>query len=249
MSNVEDRQPLFEHLGELRDRIIKCAYAVFICSLAAWFFHDQLFDLIRHPIQPYLTNTGGGLMFTHPTDKFVAHIKISVLAGVIAACPIWLYQIWRFVAPGLYAHERKYAAGFIISGTLLFLTGVCFVYFLVFPAAFKFLLGFGGDVDKPMITIEEYFSFFTTTTLVFGLCFELPLVLVLLGVIGLIDDKTLRKNRRYAIVLLALLSAIVTPPDILSMMMLLVPMVGLYEISIWIVAAFIRKRKTAMKTS
>lgn len=249
MSDVDDRQPLVEHLGELRDRLIKCAFAVFICGLVAWFFSTQIFDLIRLPIEPYLNNTNGGLMFTHPMDKFMAHVKVSALTGVIFSCPVWLFQLWRFVAPGLYAHEQKYAAGFIISGTTLFVTGVLFVYFLVFPAAFKFLLGFGGDIDKPLITISEYLSFFITTTLVFGISFELPLILVLLGLVGIVDSKMLRKNRRYAIVLLALVSAVVTPPDMLSMIMLLVPLVILYEISILIVAAFARKRQNAMKTS
>lgn len=249
MSDVDDRAPLVEHLGELRDRIIKCAFAILICGGIAWFFSSQIFELIRQPIAPYLNNTDGGLVFTHPMDKFMSHVKVAMLAGVILACPVWLYQLWRFVAPGLYAHEQKYAAGFIISGTILFLTGVLFVYFLVFPAAFKFLLGFGGDVDKPLITISEYLSFFITTTLVFGVSFELPLVLVLLGLIGIVDAKMLRTNRRYAIVILALVSAVVTPPDMLSMIMLLVPLVFLYEVSILIVGAFARKRQNANKTS
>jgi sec-independent protein translocase protein TatC len=249
MSEVEDRQPLVEHLGELRDRLIKCAYAIFICGIIAWFFTSQIFDLIRLPIEPYLTNTNGGLIFTHPMDKFMAHVKIAMLTGLILACPVWLYQLWRFVAPGLYAKEQKYAAGFIISGTVLFMSGVLFVYYLVLPAAFKFLLGFGGDLDKPLITIEEYLSFFITTTLVFGASFELPLVLVLLGLIGIVDAKMLRKNRRYAIVILAAVSAVVTPPDMLSMIMLLVPLLILYEISILIVAAFARKSQNANKTS
>ncbi len=242
MSEI-DRQPLTEHLGELRDRLIKCAYAIFICGGIAWFFSAEIFDLIRMPIEPYLNNTNGGLMFTHPMDKFMAHVKVSMLAGLVFSCPVWLFQIWKFVAPGLYAHEQKYAAGFIISGTMLFVTGVLFVYYLVFPAAFKFLLGFGGDVDKPLITISEYLSFFITTTLVFGISFELPLIIVLLGLIGLVDATMLRKNRRYAIVLLALVSAVVTPPDMLSMIMLLVPLLFLYEVSILVLVAFARKHK------
>lgn len=249
MSELEDRAPLFDHLTELRSRIIKCAYAIFIFAILGWFLSGPIFDFIRHPIEPYLTNTNGGLIFTNPTDKFVAYIQIAVYFGFLASGPFWLYQIWQFVAPGLYAHERKYAVGFIASGTLLFMSGVAFVYFLVFPAAFKFLLGFGNSVDKPMITIEGYLSFILKTTLVFGLAFELPLVLVLLGMIGLIDDNTLKKNRRYAIVLLALLAAVVTPPDVLSMTSLLVPLLMLYEISIFIVAGIARKRRNAMKTS
>lgn len=249
MSEVEDRQPLVEHLGELRDRLIKCAYAIFICGIIAWFFSAEIFELIRVPIAPYLNNTDGGLIFTHPMDKFMAHVKVAMLAGLIFSCPVWLYQLWKFVAPGLYAHEQKYAAAFIVSGTMLFVAGVLFVYYLVFPAAFKFLLGFGGDVDKPLITISEYLSFFVTTTLVFGISFELPLILVLLGLIGIVDVAKLRKHRRYAIVLLAVVSAVVTPPDMLSMIMLLVPLLFLYEVSILILAALARKHSNAHKTS
>jgi sec-independent protein translocase protein TatC len=243
MSNEDSsQQTLIDHLTELRDRLVKCAYAIVICTLIAWIFNNNIFDLVRAPIEPYLSKTVGGLVFTNPMDKFLAHIKVAVMAGMILACPVWLYQVWMFVTPGLYSHERKYAAAFIGSGSVLFATGVAFVYKLVLPAAFRFLLGFGGDVDKPMITISEYLSFFITTTLVFGLAFELPLIITLLGIIGIVDAAFLRKNRRYAFVIIAITAAIITPPDLLSMILLLLPMALLYEISILIVASFAKKR-------
>ena len=158
------------------------------------------------------------------------------------ACPAWIYQAWMFIAPGLYAHEKKYSLTFVFAGIILFLTGVSFAYFLVLPSAFEFLFSFGGSVDKPLITISEYMSFFATMTLVFGASFELPLILVALGVLGIVSSNTLREKRRYAIVALATIAAVITPPDVLSMMMLLVPLAGLYEISILVVRVVERKR-------
>ncbi len=234
---------LVDHLTELRDRLVKAAWAIAFTTAFCLAFSEQLFTIVRHPISHHLP--GGGLVFTNPMDKFLAHMKLSVVCGVILACPIWIYQLWRFVAPGLYAHEKKYSAAFVTSGIGLFLMGCSFAYFLVLPMAFEFLFNFGGSVDKPLITITEYLSFFATMILVFGASFELPLVLVILGVLGIVSSKTLREKRRYAIVGMATIAAVITPPDILSMMMLLVPLTILYEISILVVQVVERQRRTA----
>jgi sec-independent protein translocase protein TatC len=241
-SNTEQQlQTLTDHLVELRDRLIKSAWAVALFAIICFTFSEHLFDFIRAPIAQHLA--GGGLIFTNPMDKFVAHIKVSLMCGVILACPVWIYQAWRFIAPGLYANEKKYSTLFIAAGTGLFATGVMFAYFLVLPTAFHYLLTFGGTVDKPMITINEYLSFFTTMILVFGGAFELPLVIVVLGAIGLVSAQSLRAKRRFAIVALAIFAAVITPPDALSMLLLLVPLVGLYEISILLVAMVDKKRQ------
>jgi sec-independent protein translocase protein TatC len=240
-SNSTPGQSLIEHLTELRNVLVKAAWAIGLATAACWYFHNELFDIIRGPIAPYLDK--GGLVFTHPIDKFMAHLKVTVLAGVMVSAPIWLYQAWQFVAPGLYAHERRYSLVFIASGTLLFLVGTSFAYFLVLPAAFHFLLSFGGQTDRPMITIENHLSFVTSMMLVFGFAFELPLVIVVLGAIGIVDQKFLREKRRIMIVILAVVSAIVTPPDAMSMLSLLVPLIILYEISILLVGAMHKKRK------
>lgn len=226
-------QTLTDHLTELRYRLIRSAWGIVIVSAVCWYFNDELFNLVREPVTKFLP--AGGLVFTSPTDKFIVSMKLALLGGIIGSCPIWIYQVWKFIAPGLYSNERKYTLIFITVGTVLFGTGVLFAYYLALPTALEFLLTFGGTVDKPMITITEYLSFFMTMTLVFGAAFELPLILVLLGVIGLIDQNTLRSKRRYAVVILAFLSAIITPPDALSMIMLLGPMWALYEISILVV--------------
>ena len=242
-SHQDANQTLVEHLAELRKCLVWSFLFVFVGFLVCWGVSEILFDLIRAPIQPYLKSSTGGLVFTGPMDKFLAHIKISFLGGIITTSPLWMHQIWRFISPGLYANEKRYGVGFIFSGTTLFLLGVSFVYFVVYPMAFNFLMNFGGTTDSPMITIGEYISFFITTTIVFGLAFEMPLILTILGMMGLVSDKFLVSKRRYAIVILAALSAIVTPPDVISMIMMMVPMVGLYEISILLVRIFAQKRE------
>jgi len=241
MENLEkdipaDDQSLVGHLTELRYRLVRVIAIVAVGSLLGWVNSERLFDIIRQPIHPFLPT--GGLVYTGMMDKFLAHIKVSILAGIILTCPIWLYQVWQFVAPGLYKNEKKYAFSFLFFGSVLFVSGALFVYYVVYPFAFEYLMGFGGQEDKPMITIDSYVSFFLTTTLIFGLAFELPLIMTILGMLGIVDEEFLRKNRRYAIVLLAFMSAVITPPDVISMLFLLTPLLGLYELSIVLVKSF-----------
>ncbi len=235
MSNEEEApQTLVEHLSDLRKCLLRSVIAVVVGFCVCWMFRNQLFEIIKQPIAPFLKD--GSLVFTGPMDNFLAHIKISLLASIILSCPFWIYQVWLFIAPGLYEKEKKYGIAFIFSGSFLFLLGVSFVYFIVYPMAFDFLMNFGGSGNTaPMITISEYLSFFTTTTLVFGAAFEMPLVLTILGILGVIDHHFLASKRRYAIVILAALSAMITPPDVISMFAMLVPLSLLYELSIFLV--------------
>lgn len=238
---TNEGQGLVDHLTELRVRVVRILWILIVGSGLSWMYSEVIFDVIRQPIQAYLPS--GGLVYTGVMDKFLAYVQISILSGVILTCPLWLYQVWLFVAPGLYKTEKKYAVGFLGFGTLMFLIGVSFVYFVVYPSAFHFLMNFGGTEDRPMITIDSYLSFFITTTLVFGAAFELPLIIVILGMMGIIDQKFLREKRRYAVVVLSLVSAVITPPDIMSMLFLLVPLLLLYEIGI--VAVGIMSPKSA----
>ena len=240
-----DNQTLVDHLVELRTRLIRSALFVFVASALCYGYSEELFNIIRAPIEPYLQ--GGGLVFTAPMDKFMAHIKIAILGGVVLSCPFWIYQVWKFVAPGLYSKEKNLTLGFILSGTFLFLLGVCFSYFVAFPLAFDFLMNFGGSVDKPMITIDAYLSFMTTTTLMFGVAFELPMVIIVLGMLGIVSQKFLREKRRYAVVILSVVAAILSPPDVMSMVLMMIPMLILYEVGVFAVGFFEKKRAESIE--
>jgi sec-independent protein translocase protein TatC len=241
----EPTQDLTGHLGDLRKVIVRIVLIVGLGFIVSWIYSENIFDIIRKPILPYVN----GLVFTGIADKFVAHMKVSLLSGILLTCPLWLYQIWGFVAPGLYKTEKKAVVSFLAAGTFLFLTGIAFVYFIVFPFAFEFLLLFGGSTDTPMITISEYLSFFVSTSLMFGFVFELPLAITILGILGIVNAAFLRNIRRYAIVIISIVSAIITPPDIMSMILVMVPLLILYELSILSVAFFAKERQNVNRTN
>lgn len=235
-SSSSNEMSLIQHIAELRVRVTYAALFILVGTVICWGFSEMLFNIIRSPIQPYLPQ--GGLVFTGPIDKFMAHIKLAFIAGVTLSAPFWLYQLWKFISPALYKKEKNYAVGFIFFGTLQFILGILFSYFIVFPLAFKFLMTFGGDIDKPMITIDSYLGFFTQTSLLFGLTFEMPVIITFLGIVGIISQSFLIKNRRYAVVAMAAISAIAAPPDALSMVLLLGPLWVMFETSVFLVGFF-----------
>ena len=224
------QQTLTEHLADLRKRIINILLCVGAGGALSFIYSEKLFEIMRGPVAQYLPQ--GGLVYTGIMDKFNAHVQLSLLSGVVLTAPLWLYQVWLFVAPGLYRDERKYAASFLVSGTLLFSAGVAFCYYVVFPMAFNWLFNFGGTADKPMLTIAEYMSFFVVTLFLFGVSFELPLILIMLGLVGIIDIDFLKDKRRFAYVGLSVVAAALTPPDVVSQVMMLGPLVLLYESAI-----------------
>ncbi len=241
----EGHMSFIEHLRDLRECLFRAVLGIFVGMCLCWGLSDHLFEYIRKPIQPFLQ--GGGLVFTGPMDKFMAHIKISLVCGVIISSPFWLYQVWKFISPALYKNEKKLVAGFVAAGTIQFLIGAAFCYFVVFPSAFEFLMNFGGTTDKPMITIGQYLDFFSQTIIIFGLTFEVPVVITFLGFLGLVSQRFLKEKRRYAIVINAVIAAIAAPPDVLSMMLLLVPLAVMYEISVLLVGMFERKKIEQLK--
>ena len=236
-------QGMSEHLLELRSRILKALLGIAIGFAFSWFFCEQILDFISSPIRPYLPSTDGRLIFTSPFEKFFFYLRISLFAGFVLSCPFWLYQCWKFISPGLYKNEKKMSLIFVSFGVLLFLSGVLFVYFVVYPFSFRFLLGFGGDGELAYISLKPYLSFFIRIALVFGLVFETPLILSFLLKTKVLSPKQLAQARPYALVFIAGLSALVTPPDIFSMFFMMGPLYLLFELSILIGKFFNRKEK------
>jgi sec-independent protein translocase protein TatC len=184
---------------------------------------------------------GGSLIFTSVAEAFFTYMKVGFIGGVILTSPFILYQVWAFVAPGLYRHEKKYVVPFVLAGSFFFAIGILFAYYVALPVGFKFLLGFATDFIKPLPSMKEYLSFSIKFLLAFGLVFEFPVVLVLLARIGVVDAKTLARQRKYAILLIFIFAAVLTPPDIISQVIVALPMIGLYELSILLSKLFGKK--------
>ncbi len=243
----EDKQPFLEHLEELRKRLISSFIAVGVGFAIAYFFKELLFDVLVLPIQPALSKDGH-LIFTSPTEMFITQIKVALIGGVLISLPYIFYQIWMFVAPGLYQKEKKVVTPLILSSTLLFVAGAAFAYAAVLPIAFKFLLGFGregadGGVSiEALISVREGFAFSIKMLFAFGVAFQLPIVIFFLSKMGVVTPEFLRKKRAYAILLAFVAGAILTPPDIFSQCLLALPLMLLYEASI-LVARLVGKPK------
>lgn len=239
-SRNEGNMSIFEHLNELRFRLTRSAYIIFLGAIACWGFSERIFDFLREPIAPFLPS--GGLIFTAPMDKFMAHMKISLIGGLLITTPFWLYQLWCFISPALYKREKKLAIGFVFFGTLQFVMGLAFSYYFVLPLSFKFLMNFGGTTDQAMITIDSYFSFLTHAAIVFGICFEMPVIISFLGLMGVVSRRFLIEKWRYSVLIMSLISAVAAPPDALSMILMIGALAILYVISIVVVGYFEKVR-------
>ncbi|RLB78540.1 MAG: twin-arginine translocase subunit TatC [Deltaproteobacteria bacterium] len=240
---VEDeKQPFMSHLEELRKRLMACAIAVGVGFVAAYFFKERLFELLVMPLKRVLPE-GDKLIFTNLPEMFFTYLKVSFVAGLLAAMPFIFYEIWMFVAPGLYQKEKKFLIPFVISSSILFVGGALFGYFVVFPFGFKFFMSFANEYIKPLPSVKQYFSFSTKLLLAFGLVFELPVASFFLAKMGLITSDFLKKQRKFAVLLIFVAAAILTPPDVITQIMMAGPLLALYEVSIWVARAA-RSKKT-----
>ena len=238
-----------DHLEELRRRIVYSIAAVAIGFFACWWKVEWIYDLMQRPILEVLRANGMSekLVYLNPTEPFNLYLKIAALAGLFVTSPFVLYQVWMFISPGLYRHEKRYVVPFMTSTIALFLTGGFFGYKVVYPQALAFLIHFGRQF-QPMITISEYTSLFLSIILGMGLIFEMPILIFFLALMGMITARFMWKNFRYAILLIFIVAAIVTPtPDILSMCIFAAPMVALYAISIGIAWAVHPKQRRARR--
>lgn len=243
--NPSGEMPLMEHLAELRSRIIKIALAIGVGAIAGWFLYFRIYDLL---LEPYCGLQGVEvdncrLLQTEPLETFTLRLRIAGYGGIAMAMPVILWQIWRFITPGLHSHEKKYAIPFVVSALVLFILGAGLAYWSL-PKAIEFLIDIGGSDNfvtqfRPM----PYFQLVTYMMLAFGVGFEFPVLLVFLQLVGIVTPSTLRKYRRYAIVVIVTIVAILTPSgDPYSLMILSVPMYLFYEISI-IIGAVVRRRR------
>ncbi len=231
MLDVEEKIPFTEHLDELRSRLIVCFVAVGVGFVACYGFKERLFKILTAPLVKVMKE-GDKLIFTGLPEAFFTYLKVAFLAGCILAAPVIIYQFWMFVAPGLYRKERHVLAPIVILSTFFFLGGALFGYFLVFPWGFEFFLGFATETIRPLPSMKEYLGFATKLLIAFGLVFELPLVITFMARLGLVSVSFLKKNRRYAVLVFFVGAAILTPPDVVTQIMMAVPLMVLYEISI-----------------
>ena len=237
-------QPFVSHLIELRDRLIRACIAVGVCFgvLMIWPGASGLYDLLAQPLVEHLPK-GGTLIATSVISPFMVPLKITLMSAFLLALPVVLYQVWAFVAPGLYSHEKKLVMPLVISSTLLFFMGVAFCYFFVFGQVFTFIQSFAPKSVAAMPDIEAYLSFVLTMFVAFGAAFEVPVVVVVLARMGLVTVTQLRAFRSYFIVLAFIIAAVLTPPDVVSQLSLAIPMVLLYEVGIWAAQVFIKHTK------
>jgi sec-independent protein translocase protein TatC len=240
------RAPLLDHLMELRDRLLWACGAVIIGTMIAYVFAEPLYALLQQPYRDVVLRIGGPealegakFQYTHPFEIFFTYLKLALIGGIGLSFPVVAYQLYAFIAPGLYKREKAAVMPFLLAAPVMFLAGVLFVYFVALPFALHFALGLqtpDGPVPIELVPkVNEYFGLVTTLILAFGFVFQIPVVLSLLARVGIVGAKMLRSGRRYAIVGIAAFSACVTPPDVISMTMMAIPVYLLYEASIWIV--------------
>ena len=242
-------QPFVQHLMELRDRLVKAMIAIGVVAAALFFYPGpgQLYDLLAAPLVAHLPQ-GATMIATSVISPFMVPLKILLMSAFLIALPFVLWQVWAFVAPGLYAHEKRLVLPLVVSSTVLFFIGVAFCYFFVFGQVFSFIQGFAPKSITAAPDIEAYLGFVLTMFLAFGLAFEVPIAVVVLARLGLVSVDKLKSFRGYFIVAAFVIAAIVTPPDVVSQLALAVPMCLLYEIGIWAAQLFIRNTQAPEDT-
>jgi sec-independent protein translocase protein TatC len=244
---AEDRLTLFEHLDELRRRLFLSIIAVTVGVLVAAVFNSFMFEILLYPLRQVggLPESATKITTFSPAEPFMVSLKVWVVGGLILAAPILIWQMWAFLAPAFTEGEKRYFYPVILASSLLFFAGLALGYFVVLPKGLAFLLTFSAGYFNVQLRASDYFTFMALFILAFGVVFELPVILVLLAKVGVIDDKFLRKNRRWAIIILAVAAAVITPSqDAFSMLAMFLPLYILYEVSV-ILARFVQPKKEA----
>lgn len=243
------QQTLSTHLLELRQRLIVCACVFLVAFALCYTYSDQLFQVLVGPLASSLKGNGRRLIYTHLTEAFTSYIKVAAFGAFFITFPLIAFQIWRFVAPGLYQQERRLFLSTLILTPLLFLAGIAFAYFVVFPAAYTFFLSFETITPDTLLPLQleakvnEYLSFTLRVMMAFGICFELPILLTLLAWANIVTREMLIKRWRIVIFLIFLVSAFITPPDVISMLALALPLILLFGLSIMAIGFLDKQRK------
>jgi sec-independent protein translocase protein TatC len=237
---VNTTDTFISHLIELRNRLLRIVVGLILVFIGLFPFANKIYTLLAQPLLSHLP-AGGQMIATAVTTPFFVPMKVAMLAAFVISLPHTLYQVWSFIAPGLYTHERRFMAPLVFASTLLFFAGMCFAYFLVFPVVFGFIAGTAPEGVAVMTDIGNYLDFVITLFMAFGIAFEVPVAVVLLVYFGLVKIETLKDIRSYVIVGAFIIGAIFTPPDVISQIMLAVPLWLLYEAGI-LVAGFLRVR-------
>jgi sec-independent protein translocase protein TatC len=227
----QEKIPFSAHLEELRKRLIICFIAIGIGFVLSYGFKEKLFEVLTYPLIKVM-HSGDKLIFTGLPEAFFTYLKVAFISGIILSTPVIFYQFWKFVAPGLYDKEKRFLIPIVALSTFFFVGGAFFGYFIVFPFGFRFFLGFASDTIRPLPSMREYLSFSTKLLLAFGFVFELPLIITFFARMGIVSVDFLKTKRKYAILVIFTVSAILTPPDVATQIMMAVPLMVLYEISI-----------------
>lgn len=237
---------LMDHLGELRDRLVRSVVAALVGFLACYAFRIELFNIQMKPLLDVLPPESH-LIYTSLPEAFFTYLKVSFVAGLFLVSPYIFYQIWQFISPGLYEQERKYIIPLSFLSALFFVSGALFGYYVVFPFGFDFFMGYADELIKPMPSLREYFSFSLKLLFAFGVIFELPLFIFFLSRLGLVTAQVLRKFRKYAILISFIVAAILTPPDGITQILMAGPLIVLYELSIYVALVFGKKKPVPPK--
>lgn len=239
---VESKLPLMQHLIELRKRLIRVFIIVIVVFAVVYSKSAVFMDFVTAPVEKVMP-AHSSLTMLKLTEGFFTEMKLSFVVAIFLSSPAIFYQLWKFIAPGLYAQEKKYIISFVISASGLFIGGAAFAYYMVFPYAFQFFLNYAHGAVTANLSLSEYLSFFTNMLIAFGLVFEMPIFTLFLAKMGIVTAHMMRKYRRYSYLGIVIIAGIITPtPDVMSQLMMSGPMVVLYEVSIFIAKAFGRKR-------
>jgi sec-independent protein translocase protein TatC len=236
---MEGEETFLSHLVELRQRLVRALLAVAVVVLALLPWSRDIYGVLAQPLLASLPK-GGQMIATDVIGPFLVPLKVTLLAGLVVALPYVLYQVWAFVAPGLYAHEKKLVLPLVVASFLLFLVGMAFAYFLVFPVVFKFMAAVAPEGVAWMTDIDKYFSFVLTTFMAFGVTFEVPVVVIVLARAGIVSVQQLKQARPYVIVGAFIIAAVFTPPDVLSQFLLAVPLCLLYELGVFLAGFMVK---------